>query len=246
LLPGAGRSAVLVTARRRPDALERTEMVDLGPLPPAGARKLLARLVAPGRLDTDPVAVDAVVTACAGVPLALRIAGARLAARPQLPLAAFAALLADDRFRLDELCSGDLSVRDSIADGCAALGGLDLRALHLTAHADARGMSAADLAPLLAVDHREAAACAERLTDRRLLDVVGADADGTTRYRPPDLVRLYAGPAGPDENRSVAAAVPARLGRHVTPRRTGDPVVLRELQQGRGDPDPDARRPGRR
>jgi hypothetical protein len=52
-----------------------------------------------------------VVRQCGCLPLALRIAGARLAARPSWPVRALADRLADERTRLDELESGDLAVR---------------------------------------------------------------------------------------------------------------------------------------
>ena len=53
------------------------------------------------------------LAACAGLPLAIRICAARLAARPQWPVATMAARLRDERRRLDELQIGDLEVRAS-------------------------------------------------------------------------------------------------------------------------------------
>ena len=63
------------------------------------------------RAEAEPEATEEVLAACAGLPLAIRIAGARLAARGQLDHRTMADRLADQRRRLDELRTGDLAVR---------------------------------------------------------------------------------------------------------------------------------------
>jgi hypothetical protein len=60
----------------------------------------------------DPEAARRIVHACGLLPLAVRIAGARMAGLPHLPLRRFADRLADSRRLLDELTVGDRSVRD--------------------------------------------------------------------------------------------------------------------------------------
>jgi hypothetical protein len=55
------------------------------------------------------------VRLCGWLPLAVRIAGARLASRPQWRLALLAERLAHEHRRLDELSTGDLEVRASVA-----------------------------------------------------------------------------------------------------------------------------------
>src|SRR5262249_41888632 len=81
LLPGSASCAVLVTARARLPAIAGSRVVDLDVLPPAESRKLFGLVAGEQRADAEPEATGQVLAACAGLPLAIRIAGARLAAR---------------------------------------------------------------------------------------------------------------------------------------------------------------------
>ncbi|HET6214170.1 MAG TPA: tetratricopeptide repeat protein, partial [Micromonosporaceae bacterium] len=69
------------------------------------AHELLARHLGPERLDGDPLAVDALITGCARLPLALAIVAARAATQRTTPLAEYVAELADAQ--LDALDAGD-------------------------------------------------------------------------------------------------------------------------------------------
>src|SRR5207248_7626847 len=87
-----------------------------------------ARVAGPNRVRDEPQACAAVLAACAGLPLAIRIAGARLAGRPGWTVQTLAARLADERGRLDELAVGDLAVRSSFQvtyENLPAIGGQD-------------------------------------------------------------------------------------------------------------------------
>ncbi|RAJ44699.1 NB-ARC domain-containing protein [Kitasatospora sp. SolWspMP-SS2h] len=119
LLPGVGPSAVLVTSRH---TLAGTEAVRI-PLAPLGpeAHTLLAGICGSERIAADPVSADRIVAACGGLPLALRIAGARIATRPAWPLSALASRLAEPRHRLGALALDDLAVRDAFAMSYHAL-----------------------------------------------------------------------------------------------------------------------------
>lgn len=105
LLTTGARSAVLVTSRRDLVALPGAHPVRLGPLDPSAARRMVPR--------GEPEAVDAVIEACARLPLALHIAAMWLVARPHRSVADLAALLANDS--LGTLVVADLSMRASIA-----------------------------------------------------------------------------------------------------------------------------------
>ncbi|MEW2507884.1 tetratricopeptide repeat protein [Amycolatopsis sp. NPDC047767] len=84
LLPASRTAVVVVTSRSRLGSLavDGAEIVDVDPLPAAPARTLLSTRAGHGRLEADPSAVDALLELCAGLPLALTIAGARLRTRP--------------------------------------------------------------------------------------------------------------------------------------------------------------------
>ena len=111
LLPGAGRSRALVTSRVRLFALDGTRPVVLGGLDADEAGALFRRIVGHRRVDAEPSATEQVLTACEGLPLAIRIAADRLAARPGWSVRALADRLADESRVLDELVVGDLAVR---------------------------------------------------------------------------------------------------------------------------------------
>ena len=75
------------------------------------AGTLFTRVAGQERTTAEPTATADVLTACAGLPLAIRIAGARLATRGNWTVRTLADRLADERKRLDELRVGNLAVR---------------------------------------------------------------------------------------------------------------------------------------
>ncbi|MEU9479543.1 BTAD domain-containing putative transcriptional regulator [Streptomyces sp. NPDC048191] len=120
LLPGTSGCGVLVTSRGRLAALEGARSVILGELSHEESLELLTRIVGPRRTAREPQAASRIVELCAGHPLAVRVSGARLAARPHWTLARLAGRLADQDRILDELELGDLRVRARIEETYAA------------------------------------------------------------------------------------------------------------------------------
>ncbi|MFE1791983.1 BTAD domain-containing putative transcriptional regulator [Streptomyces sp. NPDC059525] len=91
LLPGtAGCAAVLTGAA--PEALpDGTARIRIGPLDPADAHELLARIAGAGRVREEPGPVAELAALCGHLPLHLRAAATRLAARPQWSVAGLVA-----------------------------------------------------------------------------------------------------------------------------------------------------------
>src|ERR1700722_16772287 len=83
LLPGSSSCAVLVTGRNRTSDLASTRVVDLNVLEDTEALALFSLIVGDDRAAAEPDATAEVLVACAGLPLAIRICAARLAARRQ-------------------------------------------------------------------------------------------------------------------------------------------------------------------
>jgi DNA-binding SARP family transcriptional activator len=110
LLPGTAGSAVLVTSSSRLSDLEGATTLSIAGLGPEDALALFGEVAGQQRVAAEPAEADAIVTACGGLPLAIRIAGARLAADPARPLADMADAVSDTRRLLGELTIGDLSV----------------------------------------------------------------------------------------------------------------------------------------
>jgi transcriptional regulator with XRE-family HTH domain/tetratricopeptide (TPR) repeat protein len=194
LVPGSASCAVLVTSRNRMPDLAGSHLINLDVLEVPEARALFAKVVGRQRAEAEPEATDEVLAACAGLPLAIRIAGARLAARGGWTVRAMAGRLSDERRRLDELKTGDLAVRASFEvsftslPGRADPGGVDLahafRLLGVWA-GPFIGLRAA--AALLGQQEGATADALELLVDAHLLDSPGPDA-----YRLHDLVKSYA------------------------------------------------------
>ncbi|OMI36047.1 AfsR/SARP family transcriptional regulator [Streptomyces sparsogenes] len=189
LLPGAPGCAVLVTSRARLADLCGAHAVDLDVMSPGEALVLFARVIGEERAAAEPEACRKAVAACGFLPLAVRIAAARLAARPAWTVAALAALLADERGRLDELRIGDLAVASCFASAYGRLAPEQARAFRLLALADGPELSATTAAALLGRDRRDPSvgALLESLVDSGLLE---SPAPG--RYRYHELLRLYA------------------------------------------------------
>jgi tetratricopeptide (TPR) repeat protein/transcriptional regulator with XRE-family HTH domain len=210
LLPGGAGCGVVVTSRAQLAGLAGAVGIVLDVLPEAAALDLLGRIAGERRVAAEPGAAQAIVRACGCLPLAVRIAGSRLATRPAWPLARLAARLADEQRRLNELVAGDLEVRSNLALSYRALGDDQRRLLCRLALLDAPDLPAWAAAAVL---DREVAAVEpllEDLVDAHLLAVSGA-AEGAPRYRFHDLVRVFARErAMVDEE---AAARDASLGR---------------------------------
>ncbi|MEV0348749.1 BTAD domain-containing putative transcriptional regulator [Nonomuraea sp. NPDC050680] len=181
LLPTGPGSLTLVTSRSPLAGLEAARAYELGVFEPGEAVAMLAEVVGRERVGAEPEAADRIVRLCGGLPLALRIAGSRLARKPGWTLDHLAGRLGDERRRLDELSAGDLAVR-----GCLALGYHGL--------ADSERRLLRRLGALSAPDFASWALGAdlEPLAEAGLLQSLGLDESGGERYGWHDLTRLYA------------------------------------------------------
>ncbi|MFD7730605.1 BTAD domain-containing putative transcriptional regulator [Kitasatospora phosalacinea] len=199
LLPAAPGCAVLVTSRSPMHTLDPALHLRLDPLSEHDGIALVERTAGRATADRSVVAIEQadlarLVRLCGRLPLALRIVGARLAARRTLPVRGLVGRLEEHEDRLDELELDDLSIRQSLAltydslrastrrpdlraaDALAAIGAIDLP-----------DYSAPLLAAVLQITPAQAGAALDRLVEAALLDEPRPD-----RYSPHDLVRDYA------------------------------------------------------
>ncbi|MFC0116241.1 AfsR/SARP family transcriptional regulator [Kibdelosporangium aridum] len=114
LLPGGSRALVLITSRVRLEGMVARSgawLLDLGPLPVADSVRVIDSIVGAGRIEQ--ARLDQLVELCGGWPQALRIVGARLAARQEWIADELIAELGDERTRLAALAAehSDTSVR---------------------------------------------------------------------------------------------------------------------------------------
>lgn len=201
LLPGGPGRACLITGRVRLTALEGVRHVDLGVLDEPGSLALLERLVGRERLASEPDRARELVRLCDHLPLAVRVAGARLAARPDWPLARLVDRLRRPREVLDELVAGDLEVRGSLAVSYAGLAEPERAALRALGWLGVPDFAASLVAVLLGVPVERAEDLVDALVRARLVDVAGVGGDGWTRYRLPYLTRAFALERGEREQR---------------------------------------------
>lgn len=226
LLPGVPGAAVLVTSRATMAGLPGGRHVDLDVLEPGEAMALLTSAAGAERVAAEHGAALDLVAACGFLPLAIRGAGAWLAARPALGIGVLARLLACGR--MEELPAAV----ECFGLGYDLLGADEARAFRLLALADGPGFSTRAAGATLGLRRQRADDLLETLTDLSLLECT---APG--RYRFHDLLRLFAlGRTGHQGERSralrglldhyLAAARAAARALGTTARvRPGDPVT---------------------
>ncbi|MFH8366129.1 ATP-binding protein [Streptomyces sp. NPDC018031] len=187
LLPGSPGCAVLATSRNRMADLDGAHLVDLDVLRPDEAFGLFAQIVGEERAMLERAETMDTVGACGFLPLAIRIAASRLAARRTWSVSVLARKLADERRRLDELRAGDLAVKATFELGYGQLEPQQARAFRLLGLADGPDISLEAAAAVLGLDRTAAESLLDSLVGSSLLE---SAVPG--RYRFHDLVRLYA------------------------------------------------------
>ncbi|MER6577978.1 BTAD domain-containing putative transcriptional regulator [Nonomuraea sp. NPDC001023] len=205
LLPPPAGVSVLVTSRDSFRAEDDLVRVRLGRLSSAEAGTMLARLAGEGRVGADPAGTASLIRLCDGLPLALRIAGARLADRPDWTVGELAGRLADERTRLQELEAGDLAVRSGLAASWShlthserAVDRAAARMLALLGLLHVPDLSVDAAARLAGVPEGEAGRALDRLGDAHLIE-----RDARDRFQLHDLVRVFAGELVPAEDRKA-------------------------------------------
>ncbi|MQY05254.1 AfsR/SARP family transcriptional regulator [Actinomadura macrotermitis] len=201
LLPGGGGSRVLVTSRRRLTGLDVDRRVPLGLLDLDAAEGVLRRIVGEPRAARERGAVRALARLCGRLPLALRIAGARLQNRPSWTVEYLVGRLADDDRRLGELTAGDRSVEAAFHQSYDRLPGTEQRVFRILG-----------LSPVVETDPQAVAAlagCSPQAAERSLENLVDASLlqqPAPGRYGLHDLVRVYARRLAGQEPAPVAQA----------------------------------------
>ncbi|MEU4519339.1 BTAD domain-containing putative transcriptional regulator [Amycolatopsis sp. NPDC024027] len=199
LLAADPACATIVTSRSVLPEVESAVRVPLGPLSDQVAGTVLANVAGAARLDDGggKGTVATVIEACGGVPLALRIAGAQLAAYPKLSVAELAARLSDESRRMRELVAGQRSVRDSLDTSFRLLDRETRAAMLALAAIGSATFTGWPLAPVLDVPLARTEEVLAHLCAMNLLDQAGPGRDGVPRYRMHDLVRAYCRTVGP-------------------------------------------------
>jgi DNA-binding SARP family transcriptional activator/tetratricopeptide (TPR) repeat protein len=192
LLPGSG-GLVLVTSRRRLQALSAREgarHITLELLPVSEALQLLTAAIGRDRVEREPREADAIVSLCARLPLALRLAAERINRFPASPLADLVAELTDHRGRLAALSieeSADTDLRSVFAWSYSALEPETARMFALIGLHPGAGISVPAAAALAGIPPTQAQVVLGRLTNVSLLE-----QRFPGRYELHDLLRDFA------------------------------------------------------
>ncbi|WP_370947382.1 BTAD domain-containing putative transcriptional regulator [Amycolatopsis sp. cg5] len=192
LLPGSPSCAVITTSRARLSGLSGAHWVDVDVFDAEQSLELLGNIVGPERVEAEPESSLELVNFCDGLPLALRIAGARLASKRHWRISGLVRRLGDEAKRLDELAHRGLELRSNIGLTYRSLSSQAQRLFRLFALMRASDFPAWTAAALLDTDLDDAEDILETLVDAQVLDTVEYPAERVLRYRFHNLIRVYA------------------------------------------------------
>ncbi|AUG78783.1 Transcriptional activator [Kitasatospora sp. MMS16-BH015] len=181
----------VVTSRRPLTGLDGARHLVLDVLRPSEAARLLTSIVGP-RLTEDSTAAREIVRLCGCLPLAVRVAGSGLAARPHWSANDWADRLADEGAGLSPFVAGDLDVRASLLVGYREIGPAEQRAFRLLALAPVPDFPLWAAAALLDLPPAEAEQVVERLVESQLLSVRRHGPGQPCRYSYHRLLRTLA------------------------------------------------------
>jgi transcriptional regulator with XRE-family HTH domain len=185
VLPSGGPSAVLVTCRRSLAGLDGAERISLDRFRDDEAVELLAAVLRPDQVAGADLA--GLAQLCDNVPLALRIAGNRLASRPAWTVDGLVDRLSVAGRRLELLTAGDVRFGATVERSYVRAGPAAQRLFRRLALLDG-GPFDAGLAAVLVGDH---VWTAENLLDE-LADLGLVQPSAGNRYTVPALLRLFA------------------------------------------------------
>jgi DNA-binding SARP family transcriptional activator len=199
LLPNTADCGVLVTTRAPLPGLGTAPPVELRSFDTTESVELLARIVGADRVAAEPGAAVEVADLLGGLPLAVRIAGTRLASHPHRRLSWLIRRLSDERHRLDELVVGDVALRTTLDLSYRTLHPVQQRAMCLLALLDVPDFAPWLAAAALDCPVAEAEDVLEGLVEARLLSIAPTGDAEAPRFRYHQLVRLYAREQEPPE-----------------------------------------------
>ncbi|MCT2587651.1 SARP family transcriptional regulator [Actinophytocola sp. S1-96] len=191
LLPGSPNCAVLVTSRTRLSGLPGAVWVDVEPFDTDKSIELLTKIIGVPRVRSEEDAAVELVRFCGGLPLALRIAGARLASRPHWRISELVRRLGNEARRLDEFSHRGLELRTNIGLTYRSLPSRAQHLFRLFALVQSQDFPGWIAAALLDTTLTDAEDVLESLVDARMLDTVEYPGE-RVRYRFHDLIRVYA------------------------------------------------------
>lgn len=192
LIPGSASCAVIMTSRSRLAAVTAIRRVGLPVFDRDLSVELLSRIAGRGRVQTELAETFELAEVCAGLPLALRIAGARLAYRPHWRVSRLVRRLRDEAGRLDEFAHAGMELRSTMGLAYRSLDDDAQRMLRLLSLLGVRTFPVWVAAALADMELPDAEDILDTLVDVQLVDVTSDRDDPSTRYQVHDLIKVYA------------------------------------------------------
>jgi transcriptional regulator with XRE-family HTH domain len=199
-----GSVRVVITSRRSLAGLEDVERIHLDPLPSPDSIRLLHDIVPPGqRTDRD---ITELARLCSDLPLALRIAGNRIASQPSRTAADFVRRLRSDDQRLRALVAGDLSAEAAFRLSYDDLGPFAAHLFRNLCLSYGLMFDVPLVAVLMDADPLDVEESLDELVELGLVEFIGQ-----RRYRLHDLLRLFSTRELQREDEQPGARAQARL-----------------------------------
>jgi DNA-binding SARP family transcriptional activator/tetratricopeptide (TPR) repeat protein len=210
LLPSGADCVTVVTSRNSLEDLvvsEGASLLRIDALSVEDSLDLLEQLLTPDRVRAERAAAQRLVVLCGRLPLALRVAAARLSGSPQWAIADLVVELEDERTRLLTLDTrGEINLRSALT---LTHSHLPLRASQLLAQLAAHPAMEVDSYAAAALLGTEAAEARQALGALAAYHLLSESAPG--RYSRHDLIRLYGAELlaeqGPAEQRAAGARI---------------------------------------
>ncbi|MGV9566270.1 BTAD domain-containing putative transcriptional regulator [Streptomyces sp. NPDC003480] len=217
LLPGNAESGVIITSRAWLTGMPFDVRLEHNRLEPQAARSLFRQVVGATRTDREPTAVREVTRLCDYLPLALRLAGARLVARAHWSVGDLVQRMSAGTGLLDELTHGSLTMHSCFEPAYQRLSGEERRLFRMLGLCGAGTYSEFDGAQLLSRSERESTEVLERLAEARLLKVAPPQVAGAgPMFGLQTLAGAYAKERADSESSDSERAAAANLRRRHT------------------------------
>ena len=188
LLARSMRSQILVTSRARLLGLDGVRRIMVDAFTRDESMELLGVLVGEDRVRADREVCFRLAELCDDLPLAITIAGRKIASQPDRPISAIVGSLVGGVHGLSWLHAGDTSLAATLSTAYRSLSGLSLEVFHRLGRGGTEELTADNVARLMKITADVAELALERLVDNGLLRRVPAN----DRYVMPSLVEQFA------------------------------------------------------
>lgn len=178
----------VITCRRALAGIESGRWIWLNALSRSDAASLVGTIIGTDRIRAEPEAAAELAELCGNLPLAVCIAGNRLASRPHWSIAHLVSLLRDEGTRLAALSAGDLRVRSAFEMSHRRLTGEARKVFQRLALIPGPDFGVELAAVATGLPDAQVRLYIDELVDANLLQASAEDG----RYSYHDLIRLFA------------------------------------------------------